>query len=293
MDPLIGGALISGGASILNNAMNSVSVGIQNRQNMANWREQNEYNTPANQRKRLEQAGLAPQLAYGGGSGGGGQAGAAPAMQRNNLDFSQVGNIVSTYLDLKAKDAAIENTRQNTKTAVNVGEGIRLDNVGKSMIHDQTFSKDWSERDDDNNFTPHYRRYMYDLENTQKEGTRIGAQTKNIEQNTLVAGKQFDLLKIREQIDNASLDQLKTIGIIPNVDDGNTQEIKMLYYMITGEKMGPMSSKSGGILAKILGMLKGSGQASKVVKKGGDFFDDSLPKYQKPLRRKVHVIDNR
>lgn len=265
MDPLIGGALISGGASILNNAMNSVSVGIQNRQNMANWREQNEYNTPANQRKRMEAAGLAPQLMYGSGSSGGGQAGAAPAMQRNNLDFSQVGNIVSTYLDLKAKDTAIENTRQNTRKQGQETENLRLDSVGKNIIMDQTSSEDWEKNDDKTSFTPFFRKYMADLENTQKEGTRIGAQTKNLNQDTIVKGKQLDLLKIREEIDNASLDQLRKIGIIPNVDDGNTQEIKMLYYMLTGERADTMSSKSGSIIGKIMSMLSPAKGAAKVA----------------------------
>lgn len=36
-----------------------------NRQNVQLWNQQNEYNTPAAQMKRLETAGLSPQLAYG------------------------------------------------------------------------------------------------------------------------------------------------------------------------------------------------------------------------------------
>jgi len=64
------------------------------------------------------------------------------------------------------------------------------------------------------------------------------------------------LLKIREEIGKASIEQLRKIGIIPGVDDGDTQEIKMLYYMITGEKADTMSSKSGGMLGKIMSFIK-------------------------------------
>ena len=56
----IAGALVSAGASIINNGLNSYAVNKANEQNMRNWREMQEYNSPANQVKRMKEAGLNP-----------------------------------------------------------------------------------------------------------------------------------------------------------------------------------------------------------------------------------------
>ena len=46
----------------------------QNDMNVANWERQNEYNSPANQMKRLQEAGLNPNLMYGNGTASAGNA---------------------------------------------------------------------------------------------------------------------------------------------------------------------------------------------------------------------------
>jgi len=68
---LIGNAL-AGGEAYLNykaqqdaNKQNKKNVEATNAANVALWREQAAYNSPIEQMKRLEAAGLSPQLAYG------------------------------------------------------------------------------------------------------------------------------------------------------------------------------------------------------------------------------------
>jgi hypothetical protein len=88
--------------------------------NIRLWQMQNEYNTPANQMKRLQEAGLNPNLIYGSGSANTGVAGsiapskAAPYNVKNPVPLqsmllgSQIDNINA---DTERKKADTENTR--------------------------------------------------------------------------------------------------------------------------------------------------------------------------------------
>lgn len=130
LDPVIGGALIEGGASLLGNLLGFGSNSSTNKTNMAinkmnnafnaaeaekmrQWQQQewnrqfgltNEYNSAAAQRQRLEEAGLNPYLMMSGGSAGtavsqsgmsGSAASAAPplSMQSWRPDLSSISNI--------------------------------------------------------------------------------------------------------------------------------------------------------------------------------------------------------
>ena len=83
MLPVVAGALIAGGASLVSGVGNWISQARTNRQNrelaleqqqrdIANnerqWKMQNEYNTPAAQMERLQSAGLNPNMVYGKGA---------------------------------------------------------------------------------------------------------------------------------------------------------------------------------------------------------------------------------
>lgn len=112
LDPIIGGALITGGASLLGNILGgSAGAGAskyaadkqaevtretnaqnkelfyeQNRINRENWEAENLYNSPAQQRKRLEEAGLNPYLAMNGSNSAGSISSAsAPTMQTPDI----------------------------------------------------------------------------------------------------------------------------------------------------------------------------------------------------------------
>ena len=117
MDPLIGSALISTGASLLNGVGNIIGQSSANKQNiqlqqMQNewnermWRMNNEYNDPSAQMKRLTRAGYSPAFAANTITGGTSNApaqGTQPAQVNNpyqNLgeSFQQTSsNIINAY----------------------------------------------------------------------------------------------------------------------------------------------------------------------------------------------------
>ena len=130
--PVIGSGMeaVSGIGSSL---INAYSVKQQNKRNMQNWREQNEYNTPKNQRQRYEDAGLNPALMYGGGAGSSGNATPAPNSERSETDLSAIGSVLSTFLEYKKKDAEIENARVSTKRDRIGAESDIIDNALKEI----------------------------------------------------------------------------------------------------------------------------------------------------------------
>lgn len=165
MDPLIGGALISGIGSFVNSAIGMSAqrqANIQNMQlakyqnnwqtaendkawsrNVEMWNLQNAYNTPSAQMSRLRQAGLNPNLVYGSGVTGN-NAGSTPQyqpakIQRATMEPYRGWNLglsdgVSTYMALRQNKAQIDNMEiQNKLLKEQVRtEGIRQGNIAMS-----------------------------------------------------------------------------------------------------------------------------------------------------------------
>lgn len=154
--------LIGAGAQLLGGGIDALSTGHQNRQsqrfsremyarqredNILFWNMQNQYNSPEAQMKRLQAAGLNPNLVYGGSSGG--TAGTAasistPDVQTPQFRTSDFGRSVAntgftamnSMLDLEMKRAQIDNLKaQNTvikedallKTANRILTGVNTD----------------------------------------------------------------------------------------------------------------------------------------------------------------------
>lgn len=128
MGPLIGAALVSGGAGLVGQAVNwiagnhSISAQLdaqkaladhQYNLNMEGWNRQNEYNTPINQMRRLQAAGLNPNLVYGNGSVAGNTTSQVPHYEaptagryQPNLDLQgAIGGALQLYTDMRTKDA--------------------------------------------------------------------------------------------------------------------------------------------------------------------------------------------
>ena len=88
--------------------------------NLRFWMMQNEYNSPQAQMQRLQEAGLNPNLVYGGSSGG--TAGSAekistPEVQAAQFRTPQLGSldVLGKYFDYEIKQAQADNLRaQNT-----------------------------------------------------------------------------------------------------------------------------------------------------------------------------------
>lgn len=83
------------------------------------WNQQNEYNTPAAQMKRLEEAGLNKNMVYGSGSVAGNTAGQTPKYQAPSAKYvpptpSDVGAMISGYQDVRLKAAQLNNIESQT-----------------------------------------------------------------------------------------------------------------------------------------------------------------------------------
>jgi hypothetical protein len=114
---------------ILGQGISAIAQGIQNRKsrewseqmyqtqkqdNLNFWKMQNEYNHPAAQAKRLEEAGLNKALMYG-KSGSPGMAGPVSTPDVQTPQFRspnfQVGDAIGRYFDLEIKQAQVDNLR--------------------------------------------------------------------------------------------------------------------------------------------------------------------------------------
>lgn len=114
---VIGGSI----TSAIQHKYNRELSEYQNAVNLSNWNRQNEYNSPINQRKRLEEAGLNPALMYGNGSTSTANAGALPAYQ----SFGQ--DITSNMLGVMQMAQMASNVRLTNAQA----EGIEAENPYK------------------------------------------------------------------------------------------------------------------------------------------------------------------
>lgn len=135
MDPITIGLGAAGIASGLFNTVSQIGANKKNREwsesmyerqkadQLAAWGMQNEYNSPASQMKRLQEAGLNPHLVYG--SGAANQAapvkiGDAPAFkhQAASFDPSPAISTLGAYYDTKMKTAQIDMLKTQQTVAV-------------------------------------------------------------------------------------------------------------------------------------------------------------------------------
>ena len=162
MDPLIGGALITGFGSLAGSMIGANAQRQANIQNMQlakyqnnwqtaenekayarsveMWNMQNQYNSPTAQMSRLRQAGLNPNLVYGSGVTGN-SAGSAPQyqpakIQRATMEPYRGWNLglsdaVSMYMAMRQNKAQVENMEAQSKLIKEQArtEGLRQGNI--------------------------------------------------------------------------------------------------------------------------------------------------------------------
>lgn len=119
---LVGAALFPGAGNYMaQQEANKANKQLQdqaNQQNLALWNAQNLYNTPAEQVKRLEAAGLNPQLAYGQLADS--KAGAAPEMEAVHYEAPKYSG--PSLMETLSSYQQIVNMQESNKK-------IRLDNA--------------------------------------------------------------------------------------------------------------------------------------------------------------------
>lgn len=94
-----------------------------NKMNIQNWHMQNAYNHPKAQMQRLQEAGLNPNLVYGGSGDVGGQAGPPPdhATSDNKFNLPDALTHMMMYQQLRAAKAQADNLKE-------AGKGIQISN---------------------------------------------------------------------------------------------------------------------------------------------------------------------
>lgn len=144
------------------------------------WYEQQAYNSPSEQMKRLSEAGLNPNLIYGSGSATGNVASSAPntnvAKLENpyqNYDISQHTNILGAYMDYKLKESQINVQDQ---TAANLGQDKINKEVQNSILQNEAYKgglyKTWGEK----LMAQDYERIGAELKNTNERTSSVIAQ---------------------------------------------------------------------------------------------------------------------
>lgn len=133
------------------NEANRANQEYQNEWNLNMWNKQNEYNTPAAQRQRLEDAGLNP-IFYGlDGTGNAGALTSAPFTAVNGAPMSNSGEFLGQGISNAAlQSAQIANIQANTEKVKAETNGQTLDNMIKNatagdVIQDAHFRMQCSE----------------------------------------------------------------------------------------------------------------------------------------------------
>ena len=124
------GALASGATAIGRGAANRKSRKFQEKM----WNKTNAYNSPLEQRKRLEKAGLNPNLVYGGSPGGTAGTASMPAKPDfDTVDYTGVGQSAMDFFMAQQTQSATDvneaREEQIKQETVNAG----LDAVNKSI----------------------------------------------------------------------------------------------------------------------------------------------------------------
>lgn len=124
----LGTGLLGIGLNAWQNYDNRKATSKANDYNFGMWQAENEYNKPINQMARLSEAGLNPNLVYGGGATtlSARSQGAHEAVQRAPDILGAVG----AYQDIKQKDAMTENTKATTATTTAM-RPLELKNAAK------------------------------------------------------------------------------------------------------------------------------------------------------------------
>jgi len=117
IDPIVGGALISTGGSALANAFqnagNKRQSSYQNRKTIQFWRMQNEYNSPTAQMARLKEAGLNPNLIYGGSPGQAtGNADRPGSATKADIKVDNPLSEITRFADIKQRNAQTDNLKE-------------------------------------------------------------------------------------------------------------------------------------------------------------------------------------
>ena len=249
----IGAAALGAGISVLGSLLSSSA------QNSANasmdretrewqekmWSRNNEYNTPLNQRKRLEAAGINPALAFQNGNTG--VASSTPsAVQHTPADYSSIGAGFSQagQMILQAQNVAAQNELLKSQA-----EAQKIDNASLHLRRLAEWEKlkaeqkklgadsswiDWQEKRDMAMFDAIQKKNYSEIQNLESQTllnnvqARLGMDTNSREWQKL-APTLRQLESIANSNNSAALLNKRNANIIPRLSDAQLEQISNAY----------------------------------------------------------------
>lgn len=193
-----------------NRAYNLQLAQMQNAWNQEQWERENEYNSPVNQMKRYQEAGLNPDLMYQNGNSGnamqlsGGMTSGVPSSPTDYSALGQkktLGQVIKDSLDTSLQMAQIDAIRANTEKTLNESglTKIELDTRKALQLMSGSDAEDLLSKLDKSN--PLVRKSVVELANMEKDYGIKGNQMEgqyfdNIikEQDARLASKRADKL---------------------------------------------------------------------------------------------------
>lgn len=185
--------LIAAGASILGNIFgNSSRRREQSRarsHDINMWDKTNAYNDPKAQMERLRNAGLNPNLVYGGSSGQtAGTANSLPGAKAADINDIQPSNQMMQYIGMKNTEAQTDNLR--TQNGVLSADRILKTSQAATELSKQTdlnASADFKKKQ--------IEKTLYDILNTQSQTEKVDAETSNIKKEGQYKNFELDRAK--------------------------------------------------------------------------------------------------
>lgn len=212
MDPIIGGALISGIGGFLGNSItglsqkntNDTNLQIARETNEANyrlWKENNEYNTPAAQIARYRAAGLNPNMVYGQiSSGNSSSPASAQAAVMKSAKFGDFGTSAAVMSFLQGQMQKSSISLQDTQSEKNKAETNRTNvetlNLQKDgLLKDITYYQKLFDYYRANSLFPLERKQLkVKIDETRRNIARIDASIDNLNASTVRTQTETDLM---------------------------------------------------------------------------------------------------
>lgn len=217
----------------------------QNDVNRENWQLQNEYNSPAAQMARLQEAGLNPNLVYNGGSATTAAGSMAPAANPGTPNIPDYGKYAQSFaasmsgmLDQALKAANIEKVAQETdnlkmyqRSMVTDIQHKELLNIFQNYANSKTKAEAeiWADLLDErligmraNNFLTDSKRFLIDAQRKYLEGP----QTENTRSSTARNVAELGLMEYRQNLLQAQAQEAIERALLTRYERTNISPLK-------------------------------------------------------------------
>lgn len=242
------GAILQAGASVYETTANRKNIKDTNKANQrladqayANdldmWNKMNEYNSPAAQMARFQAAGLNPNMIYGQGAAGGGNANSFPKYNPPTIDYRgmhlkmPIMEMMSAYQDFQMRQAQINNVKAQTQ---NIQERTMTEPLRRFLTEVSGQSQSFDLETKNLRRPEELKLLTGQREKQQQDIDKVIADIANVRQDTSIKGKlvpyqvdhyKYTNQKIREEINNLlqTNKNLKIDEVLKNLEGQHTR----------------------------------------------------------------------